>query len=212
MKTTSYLLTELFLLFVLLPLSFAVDYPVWIKAILAVFGFVYIIFILRRVERISFRIEKNIAWKSFWKRVAITFLVVAVVTTVFVWISDGSALFYVPMNKPGLYFIILFVYTILSVWPQEIIYRTYFMNRYARLLKSKSLLVFINAVLFSLAHLFFRNTLVSILTFLGGLLFALTFLKYKSTLLVSIEHAIYGNWLFTVGMGQMLAFPGMDGG
>jgi hypothetical protein len=29
--------------------------------------------------------------------------------------------------------------------------------------------------------------------------------------LVSIEHAIYGNWLFTVGMGQMLAFPGMEG-
>jgi hypothetical protein len=25
--------------------------------------------------------------------------------------------------------------------------------------------------------------------------------------LVSIEHAIYGNWLFTVGMGEMLAFP-----
>jgi membrane protease YdiL (CAAX protease family) len=72
-------------------------------------------------------------------------------------------------------------------------------------------LVFINGVLFSLAHLFFRNTLVSVLTFLGGLLFALTFLKYKSTLLVSIEHALYGNWLFTVGMGQMLAFPGMEG-
>ncbi|MAK35391.1 MAG: CPBP family intramembrane metalloprotease, partial [Flavobacteriaceae bacterium] len=28
--------------------------------------------------------------------------------------------------------------------------------------------------------------------------------------LVTIEHALYGNWLFTVGMGQMLAFPGME--
>jgi len=26
-------------------------------------------------------------------------------------------------------------------------------------------------------------------------------------LLVSIEHAIYGCWLFTVGMGSMLGFP-----
>lgn len=210
MKATSYLLTEFFLLFILLPLSFAVDYPIWIKVILAVVGFGYIIFILKRVERISFGIEKNIDWKSFWKRVAITFVVVAVITTVFVWISDSSALFYVPMNKPGLFFIILFVYTFLSVWPQEIIYRTFFMNRYAGLFRSQYLLVFINGVLFSLAHLFFRNTLVSILTFLGGILFALTFLKYKSTFLVSIEHAIYGNWLFTVGMGQMLAFPGME--
>ena len=210
MKRTPVLAIEFFVLFVLLPLSFAISYPVWIKMILAVLGFVYIILILKRVERIPFGIEKNIAWKSFWKRVAITFLVVAIVTTVFVWIYDTSALFYVPMNKPGLYFIILFVYTVLSVWPQEIISRTFFMNRYAGLFRSNYLLVFINAVLFSLAHLFFRNTLVSILTFLGGLLFALTFLKYKSTLLVSIEHAIYGNWLFTVGMGQMLAFPGME--
>jgi membrane protease YdiL (CAAX protease family) len=211
MKASTYLATEFSLLFVLLPLSFTIPYPAWIKAILAVTGFIYIIFVLRRVERISFAIEKHIAWKYFWKRVAVTFLVVAVVTTLFVLISDSSALFYVPMNKPGLYFIILFVYTFLSVWPQEIVYRTFFMNRYSRLFRSKYLLVFINAVLFSLAHLFFRNTLVSILTFLGGLLFALTFLKYKSTLLVSIEHAIYGNWLFTVGMGQMLAFPGMEG-
>ena len=211
MKTTSYLVTEFFLLFILLPLSFTITYPVWLKAILAGVGFLYVVFILKRVERISFGIEKYIAWKSFWKRVAVTFLVVAVVTTIFVLISDSSALFYVPLNKPVLFFIILFFYTFLSVWPQEIIYRTFFMNRYARLFRSKYLLVFINAVLFSLAHLFFRNTLVSILTFLGGLLFALTFLKYKSTLLVSIEHAIYGNWLFTVGMGQMLAFPGMEG-
>jgi len=46
-----------------------------------------------------------------------------------------------------------------------------------------------------------------ILTFVGGILFALTFQKTKSTLLVSIEHAIYGCWLFTVGMGEMLGFP-----
>jgi hypothetical protein len=26
-------------------------------------------------------------------------------------------------------------------------------------------------------------------------------------MLTSIEHAIYGNWLFTIGMGEMLAFP-----
>jgi hypothetical protein len=46
-----------------------------------------------------------------------------------------------------------------------------------------------------------------ILTFIGGILFAFTFKKTKSTLLVSIEHAIYGCWLFTVGMGEMLGFP-----
>lgn len=46
-----------------------------------------------------------------------------------------------------------------------------------------------------------------VLTFVGGLLFAFTFQKTKSTLLVTVEHAIYGSWLFTVGMGNMLGFP-----
>jgi hypothetical protein len=55
--------------------------------------------------------------------------------------------------------------------------------------------------------MFFKNTLVLFLTFLGGVLFALTYNKTRSTLLVSIEHAIYGSWLFTVGMGNMLGFP-----
>ena len=69
------------------------------------------------------------------------------------------------------------------------------------------MLILVNAVLFSLAHLFFRNALVMILTFLGGIVFALTYHKTKSTLLVAIEHAIYGCWLYTVGMGEMLGFP-----
>jgi membrane protease YdiL (CAAX protease family) len=62
-------------------------------------------------------------------------------------------------------------------------------------------------MLFSWAHIFFKNSLVMILTFLGGILFAITFKKTQSTLLVSIEHAVYGCWLFTVGMGSMLGFP-----
>ena len=74
----------------------------------------------------------------------------------------------------------------------------------------KKILIFVNAILFSLAHMFFRNTLVLILTFVGGLLFAYTYFKTRSTLLASVEHAVYGNWLFTVGMGEMLAFPGME--
>ena len=73
--------------------------------------------------------------------------------------------------------------------------------------KNELLFLFVNAILFSLAHMFFKNSLVIILTFFGGLLFAFTFNNTKSTLLVSIEHAIYGSWLFTVGMGAMLGFP-----
>ncbi|OAB78692.1 CPBP family intramembrane glutamic endopeptidase [Cochleicola gelatinilyticus] len=210
MPTKNYLLTEFFLLFVVLPVSFALPYAFWIKAGLTIAGFVYIVFILKRSKNIQFRVKKHLPWNQFWKRIGITFLCVIVSTTLFVYFTEFNALFFVPRNHPGLFVLILLIYTFLSVWPQEIIYRTFFFERYELLFQSKALLVFINAIIFSLAHLFFRNTLVLVLTFIGGLIFGTTYLKYRSTTLVSIEHALYGNWLFTVGMGQMLAFPGME--
>ena len=210
MRVKNYRLFELFLLFVLIPISFAFDYPLLIKAILAVSGFVYILWILKKAEDISFKIAEGLDWKIFWKRTLITFLLIAIVTTSSVFRVAPENFLYVPLKKPGLFVGILLVYTVLSVWPQEIIYRTFFMNRYDGLFRSKKLFIFVNAILFSLAHLFFRNTLVVILTFLGGLIFAYSYLKFKSTTLVCIEHAIYGNWLFTVGMGEMLGFPGME--
>ena len=123
------------------------------------------------------------------------------------FVVDKSNLFIVVKTKPSLWIMILFIYSFFSVYPQELIYRTFFFQRYESLFRSNLVFILLNAVVFSLAHIFFKNTLVMFLTFIGGILFALTFKKTKSTLLVSIEHAIYGCWLFTVGMGAMLGFP-----
>lgn len=210
MKSNYYLATELFLLFVLLPISLVITYPIALKASFILIGFIYISIILLRVEKISFKVKSSIDWKAFWKRILLLFLGVILTTTLYVFIIDSNKLFCVVLNKPLLWIAILGVYTLLSVWPQEIIYRTFFFARYESLFQNKKLFIFINAILFSLAHLFFRNTLVIVLTFIGGLLFAYTYHKTKSTFLASMEHALYGNWLFTVGMGEMLAFPGAE--
>lgn len=210
MKSRKYLSLELFVLFIIIPLSLSISIPVWLKSVLLVLGFMYAIIIMLREEKGSFKIQRNLEWKPFWKRTLILFVAISVITSLYVFFMEANKLFCVPINKPKLWIIILLVYTFLSVWPQEIIYRTFFFTRYERLFYNKKILVFVNAIIFSMAHLFFRNTLVIVLTFVGGLLFGMTYLKTKSTLLVSIEHAIYGNWLFTVGMGQMLAFPGME--
>lgn len=210
MKSKYYLATELFILFVLLPISLVITYPIELKASFILIGFIYISIILLRVEKISFKVKSSIDWKAFWKRILLLFLGVILITTLYVFIIDSNKLFCVVLNKPLLWIAILGVYTLLSVWPQEIIYRTFFFARYESLFQNKKLFIFINAILFSLAHLFFRNRLVIVLTFIGGLLFAYTYYKTKSTFLVSIEHALYGNWLFTVGMGEMLAFPGTE--
>ena len=207
MQTVKYRLTELFIIFVLVPTNFALDYPIIIKLIIGVLGFAYILYVLLRVERIKFEVTKGLNWKRFWKVTFIKLIVIAIITTLYMWLVDASNLYVVIRNKPMLWGFILFVYSLFSVYPQELIYRTFFFERYQTLFQSKTLFIIINAALFSLAHIFFKNTLVMFLTFIGGILFALTFRKTKSTVLVSIEHAIYGCWLFTVGMGNMLGFP-----
>lgn len=198
---------EFFILFVLFPVSLAIDYPIWIKGFIGVSGFIYVIYYLLKIEKNTFKISPNINWKLFWTETGIKLSLIIIITTFYVWVTDSNQLFIVLRTKPLLWVVILFVYSLLSVYPQELLYRTFFFQRYQSLFKNEKLFVFINAIIFSLGHLFFKNALVIVLTFLGGLLFAITFNKTKSTLLVSIEHTIYGCWLFTAGMGTMLGFP-----
>lgn len=207
MQSTSYKLLEFFILFVLIPVSFVLAIPLGLKMTIGALGFIYVVFILLRIEKNEFKISKNLNWKLFWKQTAIKLIAIIVITLLYMSVFDSKNLFIVLLNKPLLWIVILFVYSLFSVYPQELIYRTFFFQRYRSLFNHEMLFILINAALFSLAHIFFKNALVMFLTFVGGILFAITYRATKSTLLVSIEHAVYGCWLFTVGMGEMLGFP-----
>jgi membrane protease YdiL (CAAX protease family) len=207
MKSTTYKFLEFFIVFILTPISFTLNYSIWLKLAIGIFGFIYVVFVLLKIENKKFKIASHLNWNSFWKQTAVKLIVIALLTTLFVYFTDKESLYQVLINKPLKWMLILFVYSVFSVYPQELIYRTFFFQRFQSLFKNQNLFIFMNAIVFSLAHLFFRNTFVLIITFLGGILFALTYSKTKSTLMVSIEHALYGCWLFTVGMGEMLGFP-----
>ena len=207
MKSIQYRLTEFFLIFILVPISFALSFAIWIKMVIGITGFLYVIYVLLRVENNKFKLREHINWTQFWQRTLIKLIVIIAITTLYMFFVDINMLFIVVKTKPSFWLMILFIYSFFSVYPQELIYRTFFFQRYESLFRSNLVFILVNAAVFSLAHIFFKSTLVMFLTFTGGILFALTFKKTKSTLLVSIEHAIYGCWLFTVGMGAILGFP-----
>jgi membrane protease YdiL (CAAX protease family) len=175
--------------------------------LIGIAGFFYVVYVLLKVENNKFKITQHLNWKQFWQRSVIKLLVISVFTSLYMYLVDSENLFIVISTKPLLWLMILIVYSLFSVYPQELIFRTFFFQRYESLFRNDMVFILLNATVFSLAHLFFKNALVMFLTFIGGILFALTLKKTKSTLLVSIEHAIYGCWLFTVGMGEMLGFP-----
>lgn len=209
-KTKSNRILEFLVLYILIPVSFVVSYPILLKGILAGAGFVYILYHLRMSGLLKPIRPTRSQWLLFLKSMAFRFLFIIIITSIFVFYTSKDQLFIVLLQKPLLWIGILCIYTVFSAWPQEIIYRTFFYSRYHMLFPNRWILMMSNAILFSLAHIFFQNVLVHLLTFIGGFLFFHTYLKTKSTLLVTVEHAVYGSWLFTVGMGEMLAFPGVN--
>lgn len=104
-------------------------------------------------------------------------------------------------RKPHIWLLVMIAYPILSVYPQEIIYRALFFHRYAPAFGSLPVAITANALLFGWAHIIFRNPVAVVLTVAGGLLFSITYARTKSLFAASFEHTLYGCLLFTVGLG-----------
>jgi len=217
-----FLVSEILVLFAGIPILLATNPILWISVAIAFFALGYV-FIVAKQEwqnesncsiwsmiKSAFAASRNTKQKTSRQltRIFIQWALFAFCCVAYVHLTMPENLFHVLINRPGLWIAICFVYCFLSVLPQEFVYRTFFFKRYSVLMLPSAYFVLLNAVAFSLAHLMFHNELVMILTFAGGLLFGYTYQKTHSFWIVCIEHALYGLWLFTVGMGAMLAFPG----
>ncbi|MBT79065.1 MAG: CPBP family intramembrane metalloprotease [Alteromonadaceae bacterium] len=109
-----------------------------------------------------------------------------------------------PLNEPELWMLTLLIYPIVSVIPQEIIFRTYFFHRYKTILPSKMMRWGISTFVFGLVHLVYGNWIAMVLSWLGGALFGYRYMQTRSTPVVVVEHAIWGSFIFTIGLGSYL--------
>ena len=74
---------------------------------------------------------------------------------------------------------------------QEFAFRAFLIPRLKMLYQNKVLIVFFNAILFTLIHIIYPNWGVGLpLAFVSGIFFAWLYLKYPNLLLISITHAI----------------------
>jgi membrane protease YdiL (CAAX protease family) len=129
------------------------------------------------------------------------FVLLGVLLTGTVCLFAPDQLFILVRKQPGLWLAIMILYPLFSVYPQEIIYRTFLFHRYRDLFPGKLMMIAASAAAFGFAHVILRNELAVLLTIIGGVLFAHTYQRSRSTLLAVIEHALYGNLLFTIGLG-----------
>ena len=111
-------------------------------------------------------------------------------------------LFSMIKRSPLLWAVIMLLYPLLSVYPQELLYRAFFFHRYQPLFGSGWFMLLASACAFGFVHIIFGNWLAVGLCIIGGFLFALTYQQSSSLVLTCIDHALFGNFLFTIGLGQ----------
>ncbi len=106
-----------------------------------------------------------------------------------------------PRERPLVWLLVMLLYPLLSVYPQEIIFRAFFFHRYGEALGSRSAVIGASAIAFGYAHIILHNWVAVTLSVIGGALFAWTYERSRSLLAASIEHALYGCAIFTLGLG-----------
>ena len=105
-------------------------------------------------------------------------------------------------RAPAFWAVVMVLYPLLSVYPQELLYRAFFFHRYAPLFGSGWVMLLASALAFGFVHIIFGNWLAVGLCVAGGLLFSFTYHSSGSLLLTCLDHAIFGNFIFTIGIGR----------
>jgi len=137
-----------------------------------------------------------------WRRVLLIFAVAVPVLVMLLGFVQPSARFSLLRTQPGLWLLVVVLYPVVSVVPQEFIYRAFFFTRYRPLFGGGWGLPLASALMFAFGHLVFHNWPAVVLAGAGGWLFGLTYRRTSSLLLVSAEHALYGCAIFTIGYGE----------
>lgn len=198
--------TELIALFVGLPLVYYFDFIRVHKALPLLVVFVIVLVLLltdKTFDRKRLGLNSYTNWGWLLQRIG----GVVVFLFIFVLLFNREAFFIIPRLNPLLWVMIMLFYPIWSAFPQEIIYRGFFFHRYEELFPNMRTLIIVNALLFSFSHIIFENWIALVFTFFASILFSITYRKSNSLMVTFVEHAIYGNLIFTIGLGEYFYVP-----
>ncbi|MFD4640633.1 CPBP family intramembrane glutamic endopeptidase [Lentzea sp. NPDC058436] len=126
--------------------------------------------------------------------------VAAVAATAVVAALFPDRLFELPKEQPLLWLAVMVFYPLLSVYPQELVFRAFLFERYGPAFGTWT--VAASAAAFGFVHIVFGSWVSVVLSAAGGWLFATRYRRTRSLLAASVEHALYGVLVFTVGLGQ----------
>ncbi len=129
------------------------------------------------------------------------FVPAAAMLTLGVYMLAPEMFLNLPRRSVLVWGLVLLLYPVFSVIPQTIVYRAFLFHRYGSLFQNPKMILVASGLAFAWLHIVLRNPLAPLLTLPGGLLFAWRYEKTRSVLASAAEHALYGCFIFTVGLG-----------
>jgi membrane protease YdiL (CAAX protease family) len=201
-----WLTIEMLLLYVAAPLgvySLLYDYRIPLFQILPVI-FVIFVVILTADRAFSWReaLSRGIDLKTL-ASILLIFALGAPLLALFARYDSPTRFLAFPLYAQNIWLMVMVLYPLLSVTAQEIMFRLFFFARYRALFGTDAqAAIVLNAVLFAFVHIIFQNWVTVVISLLGGLLFAWRYERTQSYWAVVLEHTLWGNLIFTLGLGR----------
>ncbi|MGP1347641.1 MAG: CPBP family intramembrane glutamic endopeptidase [Phycisphaerales bacterium] len=120
----------------------------------------------------------------------------------------GFLLWYAPermfgfvRSDPGQWAFVMLAYPAFSAFMQGVVFRCLFFHRYGELFPRAWMLIGASAVAFGWAHIVLENWIAVAFCTVGGVLFGITYYRTRSNLAATLEQALYGDFIWTIGLG-----------
>ncbi len=199
--------------------SLFVGVPLIMAATFGLYPLFPVIIALAGVSCILLHLTPGWDWKMLWKgpvlgewRIILIYTLVTLATcTAVVFATIPERFLEIPTHRPALWIMIMTLYPLVSAFPQEIIFRSLFFERYGVLFSNAWIAILINGAAFGFGHLFYDNWITIAMTGCGGAIMAWAYLRSRSVLLAWLLHSISGQIIFTVGLGSYF-YHGAVGG
>lgn len=201
------LTTEWLVLFFGVPLVVALGWlPFtgrWVKLILLLSAtFICLLYLLWDKNFGKKRLGGLTKLKLIWKGLLLRSLLCAALLLILGFLFYPEHLFGLLKYRFNIWLMVFILYPILSAWPQELIYRSFMFQRYKTIFGENYGMVAASSVAFAFLHIIYLNWLAITLTLIAGFIFSINYKKTGVLATVALEHAIYGNLLFTIGFGM----------
>lgn len=137
-----------------------------------------------------------------WRIIVLFWISTVAASLAFVFAIDPDMFLSFARARPGFWLAVMIAYPVFSAWPQELIFRSLFFERYGALFPNATVLIMANGLVFGFGHLFYMNWVTIGMTAFGGAFMGWAYLRHRSMLFTWVLHSLAGQIIFTAGLGR----------